>query len=187
MQKIKSVIIGISILLAFLCLLTAFFPRHILVTRSIVIGVRKDSIQALLEDFHRWPSWCTWMGTDSAVNRVYTPATDTHQATVTWYPKGHPENKMFISILQSEPGNIRLFYQFRNLLPAGGGFDLFEKKDSTILQWSLEVRLRWYPWEKISGVAMDKVWGTSMNESLGRLKHEVYGEAVAPDDDQDAR
>lgn len=188
MQKIKSVVIGICIALGILCLVTAFIPRHVTVTRDIVIGVRKDSLQAFLEDFQQWPSWCTWMGTDSAVSRLYTSATPTREATVTWYPKGHPESKMFISILQSVPGDIRLFYQFKNLLPAGGGFTLTSKKenglDSTVIQWSLVVRLRWYPWEKLSGIAMDKVWGTSMKQSLDRLKSKVYGEAVEPDDDQ---
>lgn len=192
MQKIKSVIIGIGVLLAFLCLFTVFIPRHVTVTRGIVIGVRRDSLQAFLEDLHQWPRWCSWMGSDSAVTRAYTSATPSREATVTWYPKGHPEGKIFISILQSVPGDIRLFYQFKNLLPAGGGFTLTAKRedgrDSTFVQWSLDVRLRWYPWEKLSGIAMDKVWGASMGESLRRLKSQVYGEWVPPgDEDQEGR
>jgi hypothetical protein len=190
MQKIKSVIIGICVLLVFLCLFTAFIPRHVTVTRGIVIGVQRDSLQAFLEDFHQWPRWCSWMGADSAVTRTFAAATATREATVTWYPRGHPENKIFISILQTVPGDVRLFYQFKNLLPASGGFTLTAKReggrDSTFVQWSLNIRLRWYPWEKLSGIAMDKVWGSSMKESLDRLKSGVYGEAlpVSPDDAQ---
>ena len=190
MQKIKSVIIGICVLLGFLCVFTLFIPRHVTVTRGIVIGVRRDSLQAFLEDFREWPRWCSWMGADSAVTRTFASATANREATVTWYPKGHPENKIFISILQTNPGDLRLFYQFKNLLPASGGFILTPKRengrDSTFVQWSLEIRLRWYPWEKLSGIAMDKVWGSSMRESLDRLKSRVYGEAlpVSPDDDQ---
>ncbi len=188
MQKIKSVIIGICVLMAFLCLFTVFIPRHVTVTRGVVIGVRRDSLQTFLEDFHEWPRWCSWMGADSAVTRHYASATATREATVTWFPKGHPENKIFISILQTVPGDVRLFYQFKNLLPASGGFTLTEKRegghDSTFVQWSLDIRLRWYPWEKLSGIAMDKVWGSSMKESLDRLKSQVYGEALpaGPDD-----
>jgi len=190
MQKIKSVIIGICILGVFLCAFTFFIPRHVTVTRGISIGVRRDSLQVFLEDLRAWPRWCSWMGADSVVTRSFTKPSPGREATVTWFPTGHPENKAFISILQTVPGNVRLFYQFKNLLPAGGGFTLTAKNgpggDSTFLQWSLEVHLRWYPWEKLSGIAMDKVWGASMLESLRRLKSGVYGQAVVKDEDGDA-
>lgn len=184
-QKVKSVVVGLCVLAAFICLFTAFIPRHVTVTRGITLGVRRDSLQAFLEDLQAWPEWCTWMGADSAVTREFTSAGPGRQATVAWYPKGHPENKIFISILQSDPGDVRLFYQFKNLLPAAGGFTLVAKKDSTFLQWSLDIKLRWYPWEKLSGIAMDKVWGASMKESLNRLKSVVYHEALPPSDDDD--
>ena len=189
-QKVKSVVVGLCMLAAFICLFTVFIPRHVTVTRSIVLGARRDSLQAYLEDLRQWPQWCTWMGTDSMVTRSFTSAGVGRQATVAWYPKGHPENKIFISILQSVPGDVRLFYQFKNLQPAGGGFALTAKRsggrDSTFLQWSLDIKLRWYPWEKLSGIAMDKVWGASMKASLNRLKGGVYGEALPPSDDGEA-
>ena len=179
MQKLRSVLVGIVVLALFLGIFTLFMPRHVTVIRSVMLRAPRDSVQAFLEDLHQWPRWCTWMGTDSAVKRVYSPK----EQTVTWFPVGHPENKAFISILQSVPGDVRLFYQFKNLLPASGGFYLSRQKDSTFLQWTLEVHLRWYPWEKLSGVALDKVWGHSMDESLRRLKSGVYGEPVPPAED----
>jgi hypothetical protein len=171
MDKVKSFIVGFCVLAFFLCLFTLFIPRHVTMARAVEIHMPADSLQAYLEDFHAWPQWCSWMGADSVVTRRFEEASATQEATVIWYPNGQSYNKNFISILQTNPGEIRLHYQFKNLLPATGGFTLTKKdKNLTFLEWKLEVKLRWYPWEKLSGIAMDKVWGRAMGESLRKLK-----------------
>jgi len=171
MQKIKSVVIGLGVLALFLSAFTLLIPRHVTVTRGIEIPIQRDSLQAYLEDLHAWPAWCSWMGKDSIVTRRFVNASPGKEATVTWFPSAQPYNKNFISILQTIPGEVRLYYQFGRLLPASGGFTMTENgRGSTFLEWKLEVRLRWYPWEKLSGIAMDKVWGASMAQSLKQLK-----------------
>ena len=172
MQKIKSFVIGLGILALFLCVFTFFIPRHVTVTRGIEIDAPRDSVQAMLEDLHEWPRWCTWLGKDSVVTRRFINPSPGKEATVTWFPNGQSYNKDFISILQAIPGDIRLYYQFNNLLPASGGFTLTSKagNHSTFVEWNLAIKLRWYPWEKLSGIAMDKIWGASMKESLKNLK-----------------
>jgi hypothetical protein len=181
MDKVKSVIAGFCVLALFLCLFTLFIPRHVTMTRATEIHMPSDSLQAYLENLRAWPQWCSWMGADSVVTRRFEDATSTQEATVIWYPNGQNYNKNFISILQTNPGEIRLHYQFKNLLPATGGFILSSNgKGSTFLQWKLEVKLRWYPWEKLSGIAMDKVWGKAMGESLKKLKL-VCGDSTSVD------
>lgn len=185
MQKIKSFIAGVCILGIFLCVFTFFLPRHVTLARGAEIRVSRDSLQAFLEDLQQLPRWCTWMGADSVVTRKFIPASPGHEATVVWYPNGQPENKNLISILQSVPGSVRLYYQFRSLLPASGGFTLTSKgKDLTFVEWTMEVKLRWYPWEKLSGIAMDKVWGSSMSQSLKQLKV-VFKDTTSNNDEQD--
>ena len=188
MQKIKSFIIGLGVLAVFLCAFTFFIPGHVTVTRGIEIAAPRDSVQALLGDLHQWPRWCTWMGKDSVVTRKFISARPEREATVTWYPNGQPYNKDFISILQAIPGDIRLYYQFSNLLPASGGFTLTGKENgkSTFVQWSLAIKLRWYPWEKLSGIAMDKIWGASMAGSLKNLKALCGDDSVTPDEENPA-
>jgi hypothetical protein len=180
MQKIKSFIIGLGVLALFLCAFTLLIPGHVTVTRGIEIAAPRDSVQALLEDFHQWPRWCSWMGKDSVVTRKFIAPSPDKEATVTWYPNGQSYNKNFISILQAIPGDIRLYYQFNSLLPASGGFTLTGKGSSTFVEWNLAIKLRWYPWEKISGIAMDKIWGVSMAQSLKNLKALCGDSSVIP-------
>lgn len=184
MQKIKSVVVGLFIMGIFLCIFTFFLPRHVTLERGAEIQVSRDSLQAFLEDLQNLPRWCTWLGKDSVVTRKYSPASAGKEATIVWYPNGQPENRNFIAIMQTVPGSVRVHYQFRNLLPASGGFTLTGKgKDRTFLEWTMEVKLRWYPWEKLSGIAMDKVWGASMSESLNHLRA-LYGDTTTVDDSE---
>ena len=182
MQKIKSVVVGMMVLAVFLSAFTLLIPRHVTITRGIEIPVPRDSLQAYLEDLPAWPAWCSWMGKDSIVTRKFINASPGNEATVTWFPTAQPYNKNFISILQAIPGEVRLYYQFGGLLPASGGFTLTGNGGSTFLVWKLEVKLRWYPWEKLSGIAMDKVWGTSMAQSLKHLKAVMMHMPPPPDD-----
>jgi hypothetical protein len=84
--------------------------------------------------------------------------------------------KKGVVLLPTAPGEVPLHYQFHGLLPATGGFSLTRAgSDSTHLEWTVLVTLRWYPWEKMSGLAMDKILGASMDSSLRNLKA-LYGE-----------
>lgn len=174
MQHAKSFIVGLCILAAFLCLFTVFIPSHVTIMRALEINAPSDSIQAHLNNLEEWPAWNTWMGEDSVVTREYTKATPGKEASVTWFAKGQPATRNFIAILQEIPGEIRLHYQFKKMLPASGGFVLTANgKGQTFVQWKLEAKLRWYPWEKINGIAMDKVWGASMDVSLQKFKERM--------------
>jgi len=41
------------------------------------------------------------------------------------------------------------------------------------VQWQARVKLRWYPWEKLYGIVMDKVAGPGYDTALNGLKDYV--------------
>jgi hypothetical protein len=57
------------------------------------------------------------------------------------------------------------------------GWNLIKKgdADSATLQWYMDFHLRWYPWEKFSSIAYDKVYGMQMEKGLTNLKKLVTG------------
>lgn len=46
---------------------------------------------------------------------------------------------------------------------------------STNLNWYFEQHLNWYPWERISAIANDKIIGPGMEQSLDNLKAVFQG------------
>jgi hypothetical protein len=59
--------------------------------------------------------------------------------------------------------------------PDGASFTsayAFISHDSThhTVQWYFDFHLRWYPWEKLASLLLEKVYGTRMAQSLERLR-----------------
>jgi hypothetical protein len=47
---------------------------------------------------------------------------------------------------------------------------LAEDSNRATVQWYMEFRLRWYPWEKFASLLFEKQYGTQMEQGLNRLK-----------------
>ncbi len=72
-----------------------------------------------------------------------------------------PEN---INILLFAVNENRVTYQF--LFSPG-------KAGTTLLTWNVNTKLPWYPWEKITGIFLDKINGPQYGEVLQNLKISV--------------
>lgn len=42
--------------------------------------------------------------------------------------------------------------------------------NSVTVQWWMDLRLRWYPWEKFSSLFFENIYGAEMEQGLGNLK-----------------
>ncbi len=51
--------------------------------------------------------------------------------------------------------------------------------DSTTLQWYMDFKLRWYPWEKFSSLVFDKSYGGRMEQGLNNIKKIVEADRTS--------
>ncbi|MEJ0105618.1 MAG: hypothetical protein WDO19_24995 [Bacteroidota bacterium] len=49
----------------------------------------------------------------------------------------------------------------------------YNQSDSLTVQWYLDFKLKWYPWDKFFSLAYDKMYGTQMEQGLKNLKENV--------------
>jgi hypothetical protein len=61
----------------------------------------------------------------------------------------------------------------KNPLVNGWKIITYSNSDSVTLQWWMDFRLRWYPWEKFASLLLEKNYGARMEQGLTRLKTEV--------------
>jgi hypothetical protein len=56
--------------------------------------------------------------------------------------------------------------------PVLNGFKFIKhaQGDSVTLQWFMDFRLRWYPWEKFRSLFYENIYGVQMEQGLGNLK-----------------
>lgn len=80
-----------------------------------------------------------------------------------------------ISIISNKLGEVKAEFKSAGKNPVIGGWQAksYNNSDSLTLQWHLDFKLKWYPWEKFFSLAYDKMYGTQMEQGLRNLKKNV--------------
>jgi hypothetical protein len=55
----------------------------------------------------------------------------------------------------------------------------YAQPGSTTLQWYMDFKLRWYPWEKFSSLLFEKSYGLKMEQGLNNIKKLVEGDRTS--------
>ena len=161
MRIIKLAILSFIFLFLLVTIISLFIPGHIRISKATNIG-REDIIT-----YHYYivqlPKWKEW-----------------HPAL-----KNMPENDF--QILNDSSISIRgttirkvngkedeLVTEIKtdNGRPILSGFKIIrhQQGDSATLQWYMDFKRKWYPWEKFRSLFYENIYGTQMEQGLQNLK-----------------
>jgi len=139
--------LGFISLIAFAVLITFisfFFPSKVRISKAIDINADRAAVLAQLKDTANWRNW--YPGIDSAESfPVITAITDssvTAGSTMTNGRKGITGWNVYAAAIPN----------------------------TVTVQWYMDFRLRWYPWEKFSSLLLEKRYGPVMERGLEKLK-----------------
>ncbi|MCX6319367.1 MAG: hypothetical protein NTW29_18970 [Bacteroidetes bacterium] len=140
--------LGIISLLAFALTLTFisfFFPSTVRISKAINIGAPATEVIAQLQRPSNWhPAW------DSA--------------------GGSTDSTLLSTVISNEETD----YHFREApgsrAKSGWKFLTGLYPDSVTVQWYMDFKLRWYPWEKFSSLLFENSFGPRMEKGLNQLK-----------------
>lgn len=144
MKLIKLGLISVVVFALLITIMSLFFPSRIRISKATDIRADRQVILAQLKDTTAWKNW--YPGIDSArVTPVITETTDSSVTAETF--------------LQNGRWGIT-------------GWNLYETgiPGTVTVQWFMDFRLRWYPWEKFSGLLFEKRYGPVMEKGLENLK-----------------
>ena len=102
-----------------------------------------DSIWYYVDDPARWGQW----------NTVKLATT-----SITWKEKNAMEHIAELKNSQHRP------------VTSGWKCVALPQADSITVQWYIDFKLGWYPWEKFGSLVYEKVYGAPMEQGLGNLK-----------------
>ena len=144
MRIIKLGIISLIVFSILITLISLFFPSRVRISKAIDITGDKKRIILLLKDTGNWKSW--YPGADSSVKLL--PVTALTDSSVV--AEGILQNGRKVTT----------------------GWNIYEAAlPSTVtVQWYMDFRLQWYPWEKFSGLLLEKRFGPLMEKGLENLK-----------------
>ncbi len=168
MRLFKGFFIVLAGLFIFITILSLFIPSKLLVTRSVVINARADKVFGEVSNLQNWKHWQPVFINDSASINFNTGTNGISNYCV-WNSNGK-KNEMHVI---SRKDNI-----FTATLSREGENDMLNAirisplTDSSQVQaeWSVLIKLKWYPWEKFYGIFIEKTAGQGYEDALNSLK-----------------
>lgn len=148
MRLLKLGLFSFGFIFILLLLISLLFPSHIRLSKATNLPNNRPAIFALLQN-------------DSSWHPAYK---DTSTATAFAAMKKQ--------VLQKTDSTLVVRLQQANREPVISGWQLYgdEKGDSLTLQWYMDFRLGWLPWQKFSALFYESSYGAMMEKGLAALK-----------------
>jgi hypothetical protein len=157
MRFFKLAIISFIVLFIVISAIGALLPRNVVVSRAVDINGKDSAVKAQIKNFQNWNNW---MPLDESVSFGYNEKNNTlHSGNTIISLRSNAGDSLIISDWKT--ASNKMTGQFR-IIP--------QPNDVVTVQWQMEERIGWWPWEKLSSITADKVLGGSMEKSLGKLK-----------------
>lgn len=161
MRIIKLAILSFIFLFLVVTIISLFIPAHIRISKATNIA-RQDFFP--YNDYvSQLPKWKQW-----------------HPAL-----KNIPENEFqilkdssisvrgtTITLVETKKDEVVTEMRTDKGTPILSGFKLIrhQEGDSATLQWYMDFKLRWYPWEKFRSLFYENIYGIQMEQGLKNLK-----------------
>ena len=142
MKYIKLALISFIFFALLLTGISLLFPSHVRISKAIDINASKEQVLMQLKDTTNWKNW--YPGADSLLPSVDLTFND----------------------------SLVKFQQIREGKKAEEGWNIIqtERPNITTVQWYMDIRLNWYPWEKFSSIMLENRYGPFMEKGLAGLK-----------------
>lgn len=161
MRIIKLAILSFIFLFLLVTIISLFIPGHIRISKAKNIATEDQMTYSYY--ITQLPKWRQW-----------------HPAL-----KNIPENEFqilkdssvsirgtTIRIAERKKDELVTEMQTDNGRPILSGFKIIrhQQGDSATLQWYMDFKMRWYPWEKFRSLFYENIYGVQMEQGLSNLK-----------------
>jgi len=161
MRVFKLVIVSIIVLFLIVTIISLFIPSHIRISKAIQIDVPKDSVMNQIGDPEKWKNW--YPGADSAKY---------------FYKEGiikgivlNERRHQYLIMGNRKDNEVTAAFTFpRKKILTGWEIVPAIGSNSVTVQWYIDFRLSWYPWEKFTSFTFERIYGPQLQRGLDNLK-----------------
>lgn len=165
MKLIKPLLFVLTGLAALLTLISLLMPSRMMISRSVGIHQPMDSVQPFISHLTAWQSW--YQPLREAKDARFEPSD--HPQKVSWTYNGKPQTL----IMEKDSAHVwqgRLEREGERPVPYIIRLSESAEPSSVNVDWRIVVDLGWYPWDKFSGMMLDKMTGPGYEAALQQLK-----------------
>lgn len=180
LRLLKMFLFVLAGLFAVITIIGLFIPSSIKIAKGIVIKADSAEVYHELSDVKDWNKWLPWITSDSGALVQLSPLTNQPGSFFKWKGLTYKSSGT-ITLQQMKPGTVTTLYQLKDMHDAEGGFHIRSagtSRQETEVQWFMEYKLKWYPWERFYGIFMDRLIGPAFDKGLEQLKTYIEEKTV---------
>ncbi|MFN4314959.1 MAG: SRPBCC family protein [Chitinophagaceae bacterium] len=172
-MKLKNILrLLLGSLLVIFVLITAislFFPSRVRISRAINVLAAAEQVREPIRDMRQWTSWNPLLDSVEQDQIRFLPNEES-------IPEKLELNNVKVSWLAVSDSLLLASFSTDAGRPVTNGWQIITHPgtDSTTIQWYMDFRLRWYPWEKFSSLLLEKSYGSQLEVGLVRLRQTIY-------------
>jgi hypothetical protein len=171
MKIVKAVVFVFVGLFILMTLISLLIPSKVVIATAKTVQADSVILFKEISDLKEWKNWHPVFKADSTGITFSEPSNEVN-ATAVWVTKGK-ENKIVIT--RKKYPEVEIAFQregendVRNILTI---MPVYEQGNMQV-QWQSITKLKWYPWEKFSGIFIEKMAGQGYDDALQSLKKYV--------------
>jgi hypothetical protein len=171
MKLIKGAIFVLVGLFVMVTLISLLIPSRIITARAVTVQADSTKLFSEISDLKNWKNWHPVFKNDSA-SLIFSTATDQINSTAAWTQNGKTykiiivEKKYPLVKINLQREGEKDIENILTLMPV-------QEQGNMQVQWQAIVHLKWYPWEKFSGIFIEKMAGQGYEDALHSLKKYV--------------
>ncbi|MEO5967181.1 MAG: SRPBCC family protein [Ferruginibacter sp.] len=159
MKKLKGFIFVIIGLAAVITLISLLMPSTVVTIRSVTINAEPENVMAQISNLNNWKNWHPFFKNNADVKEV--------NDDLEWTEKGEL-NKLHIS--EKNANGIRILIERKKNKSVINDITLSVVDNQTQVEWKGVTYVKWYPWEKFSGIFLNSIVGPGYESALNGLK-----------------
>ena len=160
MRVIKLALLSFIFIFLLITLISLFIPRSIRISKATNIGADDKIVYTYFDELPDWKLWHPALKNDPE-NEFAVLKDSSIKVQGTTIRVVERKNEQIITEMVTDNGRpiISVLKVIRH-----------QEGDSSTLQWFMDFKLRWYPWEKFKSLFFENIYGFQMEQGLENLK-----------------
>ncbi|MFC4263692.1 SRPBCC family protein [Ferruginibacter yonginensis] len=168
MKLLKGVLLVFAGLFVFITLISLLIPSKIAITRAVSIKGDSAQIFKQIADVIQWKNWHPVFA-DATINATYSNTPGTVGSTISWVTNGK-QNTLVVEKIAYPIVSLSLQRSGEKSIDNILSVTPVQEQGDYQVQWQSTTHLKWYPWDKFSGIFVEKLTGAGYEDALNALK-----------------
>ena len=171
MKVIKGALFVFTGIFIFITLISLLIPSRIVTARAVAVQADSLKLFSEISNLQNWKHWHPVFIQDSSGIAIKNNGNNTNSCAE-WTTKGK-KNILLLTSVKYPAITFLLKREGENDSENTLSLATVQEQGNMQVQWVAITKLKWYPWEKFSGIFIEKMAGSGYEIALQSLKNYV--------------